>query len=161
MPSDDDKYSVGWGKPPRETRFKKGRSGNAKGRPKGSKNISTVLADVLNTRVPATVNGRRRLITMLYAVMKQLVNKAASGDPRSIQILLNEIRQIQSHDALFPAQAPQATERPRQLSAQEQLDWSLEVMRILRDLGQFDEIFGKTAEIGPQLDSSALIKKNE
>jgi len=75
--------------------------------------------------------------------------------------LLNEIRQIQSHDALYPAPAPQATERPRQLSAQEQLEWSLEVTRILRDLGQLEEFFGKPTEIGAQRDTGALIKSNE
>lgn len=35
QPSD---YEVGYGKPPAETRFKKGQSGNPNGRPKGSRN---------------------------------------------------------------------------------------------------------------------------
>ena len=149
MAIDDEKYSVGHGRPPRHTRFKKGESGNPRGRPKGSKNVATVLAEVLNARVPANVNGRRRLITKLYAVMTQLVNKAASGDPRSIQILLNEIRQIRSDRALYPAPPAHPAERPRELSAEQKLEWSLEVTRILHDLGQFDEIFGKTTAIEP------------
>lgn len=91
----------------------------------------------------------------------QLANKAASGDLRSIQILLNEIRQIQSHDALFPVPAPQPTERRRELSDAEKQEWSLEVMRILRDLGQLEEFFGKPAEIGVQQRTDALIKRNE
>ncbi len=75
MASDDEKYSVGWGKPPRDTRFKKGQSGNPKGRPKGSKNFATVLAKILKTRVPANVNGRRCLIPKLDVAITQLANK--------------------------------------------------------------------------------------
>jgi hypothetical protein len=39
--------------------------------------------------------------------------------------------------------------RPCELSSAEKLEWSLEVMRILRDLGPLEEFFGKTTEIKP------------
>ena len=44
-------YDVGYGKPPRHTRFKKGQSGNPRGRPSGSKNLATVLSEALNELV--------------------------------------------------------------------------------------------------------------
>ena len=38
LPSSETDYEVGYGKPPKSSRFKKGKSGNPKGRPKGAKN---------------------------------------------------------------------------------------------------------------------------
>ena len=82
-------YEVGYCKPPRGAGFKKGQSGNPRGRPPGSKNLTTLLIDALNETVTITENGRRHKITKREAVIKQLVNKSASADPRSLKILLD------------------------------------------------------------------------
>jgi len=82
-------YEVGYGKPPRGAGFKKGQSGNPRGRPPGAKNLTTLLNDALNETVTITENGRRRKITKREAVIKQLVNKSASADARSLKILLD------------------------------------------------------------------------
>ena len=82
------KYTVGKGKPPEHTRFQKGQSGNPTGRRKGSKNVATLLEQVLNERVIVTENGKRKRITKLQAMLKQLANKAASGDHRAIKQLM-------------------------------------------------------------------------
>jgi hypothetical protein len=85
-------YDIGYGKPPRHSQFGKGHSGNPRGRPKGSPNLSTLLDGALNERVIVSENGKRKRITKREAILKQLVNKAASGDPKSIHMLLTEIR---------------------------------------------------------------------
>jgi Family of unknown function (DUF5681) len=88
-PSDPgDGYKVGYRRPPLATRFPPGTSGNPRGRPKGAPNLATVLASTLAERVVVTENGRRKRITKLEAAVKQLVNRAASGEARSMSLLL-------------------------------------------------------------------------
>jgi hypothetical protein len=87
-------YEVGYGKPPRHTRFKKGHSGNPNGRPNGGKNAATLLNEALHEEVVVNENGRRRKLTKLEAAMKQLANRAAAGDHRSLQLLLNQLLTI-------------------------------------------------------------------
>ncbi len=86
--ADEREYAVGKGKPPQQTRFQKGQSGNPRGRRKGSKNVATLLEQVLNERVVITENGKRRTITKLEAMLKQLANKAASGEHRAMKLLI-------------------------------------------------------------------------
>jgi predicted phosphohydrolase len=71
---------IGYGNPPAHARFKKGTSGNLKGRPKGTRNLAIVLERTLREKVIINENGIRKTITKLEAAVKQLVNKAASGD---------------------------------------------------------------------------------
>ena len=85
-PGDD--YRVGYRHPPLATRFRPGTSGNPRGRPKGARNLATVLASTLAERVVVAENGRRKRITKREAVVKQLVNRAASGEARPMSLLL-------------------------------------------------------------------------
>jgi predicted enzyme related to lactoylglutathione lyase len=94
MPRDQERdYEVGYGKPPRPTRFKRGQSGNPRGRSSGAKNLKTLLSDALNERVTVSKNGGgHRKITKREAIITQLVNRSATADWRAIKILLDLIR---------------------------------------------------------------------
>ena len=81
-------YTVGHCKPPVATRFVKGQSGNPSGRPRGKRNLASILLGVLSEPVPITENGKRRHITKLEATFKQIANRAASGDVAAIRLLL-------------------------------------------------------------------------
>jgi Family of unknown function (DUF5681) len=104
MPNDhdDSAFEIGFGKPPEHSRFRKGRSGNPKGRPKGRRNLATVLERTLQEKVVINEHGVRRTVTKLEAAVKQLVNKAASGD-------LAALRQL---TALAGSDAEQSIETP-------------------------------------------------
>lgn len=95
MSDDAQPSKIGYRKPPINSRFKAGQSGNPKGRPRGSKNLDTVLMKELNTKVAITENGERKKISKCEAIGRQLVNKAASGDPKFVPILLAEARRIE------------------------------------------------------------------
>jgi hypothetical protein len=96
MPSDNKRdYEVGYGKPPRQTRFRKGQSGNPRGRSPGAKNLKTLLNDALNEPVTVTENGGHRKITKRQAIITQLVNRSATADLRAIKILLDMLRDVE------------------------------------------------------------------
>jgi hypothetical protein len=96
-------YEVGYGKPPRHAGFQKGRSGNPKGRPKGSKNFATLLAEALDEKVSLTEDGRRRRITKRELVIKQLVNKSASADLRAIKQLTDIVQGVERQTGALQA----------------------------------------------------------
>jgi len=99
-------YQVGDGKPPRHTGFQKGRSGNPKGRPKGSKNLATLLTEALDEKVQVTEDGKRRRVTKRELVIKQLVNKSASADLRAIKQLTDIVERAERRAADSPAAPP-------------------------------------------------------
>ena len=142
----DSDYPVGYGRPPRDTRFKKGSSGNPKGRPRGSKNATTLLKEALNEQVVITENGRRRTITKKEAIVTQIVNKAASGDHRAIQLLL--VNQIPLIEARLESSRPATPDAPPPpaLSDEVKRARAIEIARILKDIGYLDQVLGATPE---------------
>ena len=56
-------YEVGYGKPPKYTRFRAGRSGNPAGRRRGARNLMTDVKHTLRVPVKVKENGRARKIS--------------------------------------------------------------------------------------------------
>jgi uncharacterized protein DUF5681 len=107
MPPDNERdYEVGYGKPPQHSRFKKGQSGNPRGRAPGAKNLKTLLSEALSELVIVAENGGRRKVTKREAIITQIVNRSATADWRAIKILLDLIREIE--DQTDPA-SPETT----------------------------------------------------
>ncbi len=81
-------YKVGYSKPPKAKQFKKGRSGNPKGRPKGSLNLATDLTAELSEQITVREDGRSRRVSKQRALIKSLLAKALQGDIRASAALL-------------------------------------------------------------------------
>jgi hypothetical protein len=105
--SNDDERKGGRGNPPKHRQFRKGTSGNPKGRPKGSKNLSTVIMEAARDEVSATINGKTRKISKLQATAMQLATKASVGDQAAINRFLDWVDEIEMRAAAArPAQFP-------------------------------------------------------
>ena len=107
-------YAVGYGKPPVHTRLQKGKSGNPKGRPRGMKNMSTLLSTALNASIVVVANGRRKKITKREAIVTQLVNKSAAADLKATQIVLAMLRDLECQ-ADDPGEATVFTEADQEI----------------------------------------------
>jgi hypothetical protein len=111
-------YEIGHGKPPKETQFKKGTSGNPKGRPKGSKNIRTILQEQLLKPVTVTQNGRQTRMALIAVVGARLVNKAAKGDDKAMKLALDYAIKLDGLETRSTA-ALTSDQSPFDLSAEE------------------------------------------
>lgn len=83
MTKDHPPYDVGYKKPPKGKRFKKGQSGNKKGRPKGVKNIGTLFKKMLNESITIQENGKARKSTMRETIVRRTVIDAAKGNHKA------------------------------------------------------------------------------
>lgn len=83
-------YKVGYGKPPQASQFKKGQSGNPKGRQKGSRNLATLLDQELARPVMVTEAGKRKTYRKAELIVRMQVDKAANGTPPLAESILRK-----------------------------------------------------------------------
>jgi hypothetical protein len=82
-------YEVGYGKPPKRSRFKKGVTANPKGRPKRKALAAgEIINNVLNAPAEYRERGRTKKAARLELTLKTHVQRALNGDVRSAEILL-------------------------------------------------------------------------
>ena len=93
---DDDDYEVGYGKPPKHSRFPPGQSGNPKGRRKGSRGLKSDLEAELNAvhTITNSKDGSKMKDRQQRLAIKTLCRRAALGDLKAQGILFPLILQI-------------------------------------------------------------------
>jgi hypothetical protein len=80
--------AVGYGKPPVHSRWRKGQSGNRRGRPKGTKNLATDLQEELAERIPIREGTRVLKASKQRVMLKALIARACKGDSRATTLVV-------------------------------------------------------------------------
>ena len=112
---------VGYKKPPVHTQFKKGISGNPKGRVKGGKNIWTILQEEAQAVVSYSENGKPTKASKQTLAIKSAFNKAVKGDLRALQLLMKLFEKYAPAHQAIEAEGSQ-TQAERQKSDRQVLD---------------------------------------
>jgi hypothetical protein len=74
-----DEYAVGYGKPPKTTRFKKGQSGNPGGRPRKTGAPQVDVEALLNKPLTVVQNGKTRSMSSKEIMIRAHLKKAVNG----------------------------------------------------------------------------------
>lgn len=117
-----DDYEVGYGKPPKETQFQKGRSGNPRGRPKKAPDFNRELIRESQTLITINENGRRIRITKHGVAVKQLLKHAMSGSPQGLRLYFGYSQSAFEMAALSAAQkssGPKDSDNPMDYTEKE------------------------------------------
>jgi hypothetical protein len=88
------KEPVGYKSPPKHSQFKKGRSGNPSGRPKGVRNLRTSVENVLTEIISVNTGGKLVKVSKFEAMCMQHSNKALKGDHRAFRWVCDTVKSL-------------------------------------------------------------------
>lgn len=87
-------YPIGYGKPPVASRFKPGASGNTKGRPKGSKNLKTLIKDAMTSKIVIQEGSNSRRVSKIEGVVLRQLQSALKGSDRAAMAVVKMAMQL-------------------------------------------------------------------
>ena len=113
-------YTVGYAKPPSDTRFKPGHSGNPQGRPKGQKNktpllneerLKSIILQEAYRNIKVNDGNRQVSVPMAQAIVRSLAVNAAKGNTRAQRLFSEMLSATEtSHKRLYDERLETAIE---------------------------------------------------
>jgi hypothetical protein len=85
---------VGYGKPPIKTQFKKGISGNPKGRRAGSRNVASAIKDAFIAPITIRQGEKTHNVSTLEALARKQLEQGLKGDHRAILAILKTAKEL-------------------------------------------------------------------
>jgi hypothetical protein len=136
-------YPVGYGKPPAHGRFRKGQSGNPKGRPRGTGGSGRLTKLVLlEAYRPVVIREGEKTTTVpaIQAVVRSQLTLAAKGNGPAQRAFLGTVSEIEKTEATADAEAERENPPLTDLEVARRLAFILEkgrreLERIERDDG--------------------------
>jgi hypothetical protein len=128
-------YDVGYGKTPGSTRFRKGQSGNPRGRPKGSKRVPP-YETVLGQTVMVREDGSERRLTAAEAFLLHMTKRGLEGDSAAARAAMAAIEEAGARRA---AAGPEFMVIVTRLVTPGSVNCALEPLRMARKLDRYRE----------------------
>jgi len=88
-----DDHSIGYRRPPKHSQYRKGQSGNPKGRPSGRHRLlpyDSILGEIVTIRE----NGEEREVTAAEAFVLQMIKRGLEGDVTAARLALATMQEL-------------------------------------------------------------------
>lgn len=128
--------AVGYRRPPKAHQFKKGKSGNPRGRRKGAKGIGEIVRKAMDAKIDVRSGDRIRKISAAEGVLSRLFNSAIKGDHKATE---QAVRLMERHGITATAETEEGNFELERLTDEELDMWGYLVHKCWAKEELFDE----------------------